>query len=53
MSIVCSLIAFNTTAYWFNFTAVLVGVWIHLLWDGAHAKRELHKRESHKHLEEK
>jgi CHASE2 domain-containing sensor protein len=39
LSVVCSLIAFRSAAYWFNFTAVLVGVWIHLLWEGAQEGR--------------
>jgi hypothetical protein len=43
LSIVCSLIAFRTAAYWFNFTAVFVGVWIHLLWDSTQAGRRAHR----------
>jgi CHASE2 domain-containing sensor protein len=43
LSVVCSLIAFRTAAYWFNFTAVFVGVWIHLLWDSTKAVRRAHR----------
>jgi CHASE2 domain-containing sensor protein len=43
LSIICSLIAFRTAAYWFNFTAVFVGVWIHLLWDSTQAGRRAHR----------
>jgi CHASE2 domain-containing sensor protein len=43
LSIVCSMIAFRTAAYWFNFTAVFVGVWIHLLWDSTQAGRRAHR----------
>jgi hypothetical protein len=35
-----SLLAFYAFVYWFNFTAVLVGVWIHVLWEReAHARK--------------
>jgi CHASE2 domain-containing sensor protein len=43
VSVVCSIIAFRSAAYWFNFTAVLVGVWIHLLWHGSITKRKTQK----------
>ena len=43
VSVVCSIIAFRSAAYWFNFTAVLVGVWIHLLWEGSSTKRKNQK----------
>jgi CHASE2 domain-containing sensor protein len=43
LSIICSMIAFRTAAYWFNFTAVFVGVWIHLLWDSTQAGRRAHR----------
>ena len=36
LSMLGSLIAFRTVAYWFNFSAVLTGIWIHMIWD--HAK---------------
>lgn len=41
MSIVGSLVAFGAVAYWFNFSAVLVGLWIDILWHQAHEKRHL------------
>jgi hypothetical protein len=43
VSVVCSIVAFRSAAYWFNFTAVLVGVWIHLLWHGSSTKRKVQK----------
>jgi CHASE2 domain-containing sensor protein len=41
MSIVGSLVAFGAVAYWFNFSAVLVGLWIDILWHQAHERRHL------------
>ncbi len=35
-----SLLAFYAFVYWFNFTAVLVSLWIHVLWEReAHARK--------------
>lgn len=41
MSIVGSLVAFGAVAYWFNFSAVLVGLWIDILWHQARERRQL------------
>ena len=43
LSLVGSFLAFNAFAYWFNFTAVLVSTWIHLLWEQAKERRELRR----------
>jgi CHASE2 domain-containing sensor protein len=43
LSIICSLIAFHTAAFWFNFVTVYVGLWIHLLWDSTQDGRRAHK----------
>src|SRR5271157_2078883 len=35
-----SYLSFHALAYWFNFTAVLVSLWIHVLWEReAHARK--------------
>jgi CHASE2 domain-containing sensor protein len=44
-SLLGSYFSFHAVAYWFNFTAVLVSVWIHVLWE-----REAHFRESQEEL---
>lgn len=41
LSIVGSLVAFRAVAYWFNFSAVLVGLWIDILWHQTQEKRHL------------
>jgi len=41
MSIVGSIVAFGAVAYWFNFSAVLIGLWIDILWHQAHERRHL------------
>ena len=38
-SLLGSYLAFDAFVYWFNFTAVLVSLWIHVLWE-----REAHTR---------
>lgn len=44
-SLLGSYLSFSAFAYWFNFTAVLVSVWIHVLWE-----REAHARETSEEL---
>ncbi len=44
-SLLGSYLSFNAMAYWFNFTAVLVSIWIHVLWE-----RESHFRETQEEL---
>jgi CHASE2 domain-containing sensor protein len=44
-SLLGSYLSFSAFAYWFNFTAVLVSVWIHVLWE-----REAHARETQEQL---
>lgn len=41
LSFLGSFLAFNALAYWFNFTAVLVSMWIHALWEQSKDRREL------------
>jgi CHASE2 domain-containing sensor protein len=41
LSLGASLLAFNAFAYWFNFTAVLSGIWVHMLWEHSLERREL------------
>jgi CHASE2 domain-containing sensor protein len=43
LSITASFLAFNAVAYWLNFTAVLLGIWIHLLWESSQEKRHLRR----------
>ena len=43
LSVLCSLIALSVAAYWFNFTAVLTGVWLHVEWDRAKEAGEMRK----------
>ena len=39
-SLLGSYLAFDAFVYWFNFTAVLVSLWIHVLWEReAHARK--------------
>ncbi len=47
LSMLGSFLAFHALAYWFNFTAVLVSIWIHTLWEQTKERRELrHEVES-------
>jgi CHASE2 domain-containing sensor protein len=43
LSLAASFLAFNAVAYWLNFTAVLLGIWIHLLWESSQEKRHLRR----------
>jgi CHASE2 domain-containing sensor protein len=43
LSLIVSAVAFHTAAYWFNGTAVLVGVWLHCEWDQAQEGRALRR----------
>ena len=41
LSMAASILAFHTAAYWFNSTAVLIGVWMHFQWDQAREARAM------------
>ncbi len=47
LSLAGSYLAFNALAYWFNFTAVLLGIWIHSLWEQSQERRELRREVEH------
>ena len=50
LSLGASFLAFHAVAYWFNFSAVLLGIWVHLLWEQSQELRELrHEVEQLRH----
>jgi CHASE2 domain-containing sensor protein len=42
-----SFLAFRAFAYWFNFSAVLLGLWLHMLYEGSAERRELRREVDH------
>jgi CHASE2 domain-containing sensor protein len=47
LSLAGSYLAFRAFAYWFNFSAVLLGIWIHSLWEQSLELRELRREVDH------
>jgi CHASE2 domain-containing sensor protein len=47
LSIIASHLAFHTGGLWFNFSAVLIATWLHLLWEQSKEHRELRHELEH------